>query len=207
VKPCSYFEQKSIRSGWLARFGLWCDQGEFSLSKAYDEIILETATLGPDPTPAIGVGGLQWVGAKFSVHHGVEVEHIGVNLAGAQTIFGAIIRMSGPDDLPTFSPDQIESFALAGTTFTAPAMAADVIVPLSVRLRPGNYGVIFGVGPFESGGGANLTSGNQPTSQASFFTAEFLNAAIWLNQPTFTGLRIFVCGSVEPITLPVHEPA
>jgi hypothetical protein len=207
VQLCSYFEQKSIRSGWLAHFGLWCDKGDFSLSKKFDEIILETATLGPDPTPAIGVGGLQWVGAKFSVHRVVEVEHIGVNLAGAQTIFGAIIRMSGGDDLPAFSPDQIESFALAGTTFTAPAMAADVSVPLSVRLRPGDYGVIFGVGAFGSGGGANLTLGNQPTSQASFFTAEFLNAAVWLNQPTFTGLRIFVLGFVEPITLPVHEPA
>jgi hypothetical protein len=165
------------------------------LSRSYDGIILETATLGPDPTPAIGLGGLQWVGARFTVYEAVEVDHIGANLAGAQTIFGAIIPLSGPDDLPTFAADQIESFALASTTFTAPAAAADVSLPLSVILPTGDYGVVFGVGAFGAGGGANLTSGNQPTSQSSFFTAEFLNAPVWLNQPTFSGLRIFVLGS------------
>jgi hypothetical protein len=165
------------------------------MSEQYGGIIMETATLGPDPTPAIGIGALQWVGARFTVFKNVEVDHIGVNLAGAQTIFGAIVPLSGPDGLPTFSPDQIESFALAHTTFTAPAAVADLSLPLSVTLAPGNYGVVFGIGAFGAGGGANLTSGNQPTAQSSFFTAEFLNSPIWLNQPAFSGLRIFVLGS------------
>ncbi len=164
------------------------------MSQKYREYILETATLGPDPTPAIGIGGLQWVAAKFTVSKSVQVDHIGVNLAGAQRIFGAIIPVFGPDALPTFPPDQIESFALAIATFTAPAAAADVSVPLSVSLPPGDYGIVFGVGPFGAGGGANLTTGNQPTSQSSFFTAEFLNTPAWLNQPAFSGLRIFVLG-------------
>ena len=85
--------------------------------------------LGPDPTPAMGIGGLQWIAARFTVSKSVQVDHIGVNLAGAQTIFGAIVPLSGPDGLPTFPPDQIESFALASATFTAPATAADVSGP------------------------------------------------------------------------------
>jgi hypothetical protein len=155
---------------------------------------METATLGPNPTPAIGVAGLQWVGARFTVYKNVEVDHIGVNLAGAETIFGAIVPISGPDGLPTFPGDQIETFALAHTTFTAPASATDLSLPLSLNLAPGSYGVVFGVGPFESGGGANLTSGNQPTPQSSFFTFELFNSPNWFDQPTFSGLRVFVLG-------------
>ena len=165
------------------------------MSRSYDGIILETATLGPDPTPAIGLGGLQWVGARFTVYEAVEVDHIGANLAGAQTIFGAIIPLSGPDDLPTFAADQIESFALASTTFTAPAAAADVISASVGHSADGRLRRRLRRRRVWSGRGPNLTSGNQPTSQSSFFTAEFLNAPVWLNQPTFSGLRIFVLGS------------
>src|SRR5947209_7960201 len=35
-------------------------------SPARAGIILETATLGPNPAPAIGIGGIQWIGARFS---------------------------------------------------------------------------------------------------------------------------------------------
>ncbi len=148
-----------------------------------------------NPTPAVGIGALQWIGARFTLHKKAEVDHIGVNLAGAQSVFGAIVPLSGPHGLPTFPGDQIESFALAHTTFTAPTAAADLSLPLSVTLPPGHYGVVFGIGPFQSDGGANLTSGNHPTTQSSFFTFESLNTPAWLDQPTFSGLRIFVLGS------------
>ena len=165
------------------------------MSHPYTCVIMETATLGPNPTPAVGIGEIQWIGARFTVHKNVAVDHIGVNLAGAQTFFGAIVPLSGPDGLPTFPGDQIESFALAHTTFTAPAAVADLALPLSVSLPPGSYGVVFGIGPFGSDGGANLTSGNHPTAQSSFFTFELFNSPAWLDQPTFSGLRIFVLGS------------
>src|SRR4051794_12031228 len=90
------------------------------------DIILETATPGPDPTPVIGISPLQWIGARFSVTEPVLVDHIGVNLLGASTIFGAIVPLSGPGGLPPMPPSQIESYALAGTTFTAPSSIADV---------------------------------------------------------------------------------
>jgi hypothetical protein len=156
---------------------------------------METATLGTNPTPAAGIGEIQWIGARFTVHEKVEVNHIGVNLAGAQTIFGAIVAISGPDGLPTFPGAQIESFALAHAIFTAPADPADLSLPVSVTLARGSYGVVFGIGPFGSDGGANLTNGNRPTPQSSFFTFELLDSSAWLDQPTFSGLRIFVLGS------------
>src|SRR5262249_29397042 len=82
--------------------------------------ILETATLGANPVARQGIGGIQYVGARFTVAQPVIVDHIGVNLAGSSTIFGAIVPLSGPGGLPANPPSQIESYALAGTTFTAP---------------------------------------------------------------------------------------
>jgi hypothetical protein len=167
-------------------------------------IILETATPGPNPQPAVGLGGIQWIGARFSITQPVEVDQIGANLEGAETIFGAIVRLSGPGGLPTMPPSQIESYALAGTAFAVTLTIADYSAPLPVSLAPGDYGVVFGVGAFGASGGANLTGGNIPTPQASFFSAQFLNGESWVDEPTLSGLRIFVTGTQsvpEPTSL------
>jgi hypothetical protein len=161
-------------------------------------VILETATLGPNPQPAIGVAGLQWVGARFSISQTTHVDEIGANLAGVSTLFGAIVPLSGPNGLPAFAPSQIQSFALASTVFGVTLTIQDYSAPLSVTLAPGDYGVVFGVGPFGSLGAANLTSGNIPTAQASFFNALNVISDSWHDQPTFTGLRIFVLGTSVP---------
>ena len=188
----------------LSAAAMLCGVPGLGSSRARAGTILETATLGPNPTPAIGLGGLQWIGARFSITQTTEVDHIGANLEGASTIFGAIVPLSGPDGLPSMPPSQIESYALAGTDFPVTLSVADYTAPLSVLLTPGDYGVVFGVGPFGSGGGANLTGGNIPTSQSSFFSALFVNTDAWLDRPTLTGLRIFVTGTQtvpEPTSL------
>ncbi|WP_165235929.1 hypothetical protein [Aquisphaera insulae] len=171
-------------------------------SRAHADTILETATLGANPTPAVGLGALQWVGARFSVSNSVDVDTVGANLQGAQSLFVAIVALDGPDGLPSWAPSQIESHALAHAVFTAPSAVADVSVSLPVALGPGDYGVVFGVGAFNSGGGANLTEGNIPTSQASFFSALNVVDDKWLDQPGWSGLRIFVTG-----TSAVPEPS
>jgi len=171
-------------------------------SPARAGIILETATPGPNPTPAVGVGGARWIGARFTITQPVLVDHIGVNLEGASTIFGAIVPLSGPSGLPTMPPSQIESYALAGTAFPVTLTVADYSAPLAVSLVPGDYGVVFGVDAFGGNGGANLTVGNIPTPQASFFSALPLNGDIWLDRPDLSDLRIFVTGTAS-----VPEPA
>ena len=190
--------QTSLKVLTAAVFGLALGLGS---SPVRAGIILETATLGPNPTPARGLSPLQWIGARFTVTQPVQVDQIGCNIEGVSTIFGAIVPL-GPDGLPTLPPSMIESNALAGTSFTAPSSVADVSVPLSVALAPGSYGVVFGVGPFGSGGAANLTGGNIPTSQASFFSQTPLVGDVWLDQPTLSGLRLFVIG-----TQSVPEPS
>ncbi len=96
--------------------------------------ILETATLGQSPLTLQGIGATFWIGARFTVAQQVQVDHIGANIQGAGTIFGAIVPLSGPGGLPTMPPSQIESYALAGTSFTIPSIPADVSVPLSAAL-------------------------------------------------------------------------
>jgi hypothetical protein len=170
------------------------------------DLILETAEPGPNPTPAIGIAALQWIGARFTVTQTVQVDHIGANLEGANTIFGAIVPLSGPGGLPQMPPSQIESYALAGTAFPVTLSVADYSAPLAVSLAPGDYGVVFGVGPFGSSGGANLTDGNIPTSQASFFSALPFFGDVWLDRSDLSGLRLFVTGTQavpEPSTLGV----
>jgi hypothetical protein len=171
-------------------------------SRAQAGVILETATPGPNPTPAVGLGAAQWIGARFSVTQPVLVDQIGANLEGSSTIFGAIVPLSGAGGLPPMPPSQIESYALAGTSFPVTLSVADYSVPLPVSLVPGDYGVVFGVGAFGSGGGANLTTGNIPTPRASFFNALPINGDVWLDQPTLSGLRLFVTG-----TQSVPEPS
>lgn len=161
-------------------------------------IILETAAAGPSPTPVAGVGGAQWIGARFHIAQAVEVESISVNLSGVSTIFGAIVPLSGPGGLPGLPPSQIGSYALAGTSFAVGLGVADYSTALPVLLAPGDYGVVFGVGAFGAGGAANLTGGNIPTAQASFFSALPLNGDIWLDRPDLTDLRIVVNGQVVP---------
>ena len=165
---------------------------------ARGDVVLETATVGPNPQPEIGLGGLQWVGARFSISQTTQVDEIGANLEGASTIFGAIVPLSGPNGLPTFAPSQIQSFALANTVFSVTLTIQDYSAPLSVTLAPGDYGVVFGVGPFGAGGGANLTGGNIPTGQGSFFSALNVVSDSWHDQPTLTDLRIFVLGTSIP---------
>ena len=46
--------------------------------------ILETATVGTPPTTLIGIGGLQWLGARFTIAQQVQVDHIGT--CGGQTV-------------------------------------------------------------------------------------------------------------------------
>jgi hypothetical protein len=169
-------------------------------SIARADLILETATPGPPPTTAIGVGGIQWLGARLTIAQTVLVDHIGCNLSGAGTVFGAIVPLSGLTGLPPSPPDQIVSYALAGTSFNAPGTLSDVSVPLSLTLGPGSYGVVFGIGLFGSSGGANLSTNNVATSQASFFAMDPAgpnNSLIWLDRPDLnaTPLRIFVTGT------------
>jgi hypothetical protein len=91
---------------------------------------------------------------------------------------------------------------LATTQFNAPPGNSDVLIPLSVRLEPGNYGLIFWA--------EGLNAGNMPghdidiPGRASYFSYldNFPPFRGWIDGP-YTGLRFVVTGRVipEPATI------
>ncbi len=165
-------------------------------------LIHESATLG-----AIGQGGgialgPQILGSRFSVTSTVQVGSIGghiVQISGPN-LFGAIIALSSPSALPTGSP-LAGAEVIASTTFTGPGLSADILVPLSVTLSPGDYALVFGSQLFGATGFGGMPQTNTDLPGASYF---FWNAGSsqWFNSG-FTNAR-FVVSTVsipEPSTL------
>jgi hypothetical protein len=195
--------RKSARLFSLVLVGTWLAIAPASVRA---DIILETALLGADPQPAAGVAGSQWIGARFSLDTETIIEAIGANIQGVNTIFGAIVPIDGPGGLPSMPPSDIESYALGHVVFEVEQAVSDVTIPLPLVLGPGDYGVVFGVGPVGWCGGANLTGGTIPTSQASFFVGlTILPDHAWVDGDFLAqDLRIFVTGRrvvPEPSTL------
>lgn len=135
--------------------------------------VYESATLG-----ATGqLGGLsidedQFVGSRFHLAEAKAITAVGGHLDGdsTATIFAAIVATQ-PGQVPSFAPDQIESFALASTTFAPPDSSADVLAPLSVTLGPGDYALIFGTGRFGAAadGGMPTDNTDTPAGAGSYF--------------------------------------
>jgi hypothetical protein len=106
----------------------------------------------------------EYLGARFQVLAPTLVDHIGGHLSGISgQIFGAIIPLSGPTDLPSSST--VAPIALAATTFMPPNPSNDVLVPLSVTLAPGWYALIFGSHEFGATGVGLLANDNTDTAQ------------------------------------------
>jgi hypothetical protein len=144
--------------------------------------ILESATYLAAPPLDDGwlLSQTQFVGARFRVTATTDVTAVGGHLRGSGTIFAAIERVSEPGAMP-ISPDcpfptfstlpcsQPFSATIATTVFVPPATHADVTVPLSVRLTPGTYALIFGSGYFGAAGFGLMAFTNQDLPAASYF--------------------------------------
>jgi hypothetical protein len=184
-----------------ARFGDSSAEVTVHIDRPVKGVILDTAIPAVNPEVGLGVGGGQWIGARFSISQPSRIVAIGAELSGFSTIFAAIVPLDSRTGLPAFSPTELESHVLASVAFPVPQSISTRMVPLDVILEPGDYGVLFGVGLFGTGGFANLATGNTPTSQASFFSAEFFvpnNPPSWYDWPASPGMRILVYGDPDP---------
>jgi hypothetical protein len=186
-----------IWGGLAVVLGSWL----FGAVQADAGIILESATLGPTgQNGGISVGNEQYLAARFQVGTAVTVDHIGGHLAEFHPggLFGAIVQLSGPAALPSFLPSAIASNALASTVFTAPSSSADILVPLSVTLAPGDYALVFGSGAFGASGDGVMAEGNTDTAQASYIAAD-LNNNTWNDAGSHQTTRFVVTGqSIVP---------
>jgi hypothetical protein len=175
--------------------------GEAQLARA--DIILESTTLSqPGQFGGPTISAAIFRGARFHVDTAVEVDQVGGHLGGAVLvggIFAAILSLDGPLGFPNGDPFSFTPLAV--TTINPPVPSADLLVPLSVTLAPGDYALIFGSGRFGATGLSALPSnfGGQDTGQATYFEGQ---AGQWINSNTQLA-RFVVTG--EPVVIP--EPS
>lgn len=132
---------------------------------------LESATFGPTP---LGGGpsiiSAQFSGARFSLATTFEVSAVGGALQSSGApgdIFAAVVRL-GPSGLPQGLPFNTGE-VLASTIFNPGTPGSDLLVPLSVSLPPGDYGLVVGTGLFGASGEAFVDNKGTNLPGASYF--------------------------------------
>jgi len=138
-----------------------------------DPIIYESATMGAaGQTNGWGLSWEQFIGSRFYVNQQVEVTAIGGHLTEwtAGNLFGAIIALTGPDDLPDGSPFYSPE-VVASTVFDPGYPSSDFRTPLAVTLQPGYYALVFGTYELgaSNGEGAMPYGGQVDLPGASYF--------------------------------------
>jgi hypothetical protein len=146
--------------------------GLCSAPSLFAAVIHESATLGATGLtyPALGLDYDQFFGSRFSIAETVQVEIVGGHIwTYGPPLFAAIVSLSSPTAFPSGAP--FDSTLIATTLISAPLGSADVLVPLAVKLAPGNYALIFGSGKFGStvSGGGILDNNVDIPGHASYF--------------------------------------
>jgi hypothetical protein len=125
-------------------------------------ITLESAPL--DAVDSTRTGGYdvdshQFLGWRFRVDQTFEVTAVGGNftgVGGSGGLFAAIVSLSRPGALPLGSPFLPEE-VLGTASWLSGGVRMDQLVPLSVTLAPGTYGLVFGSGAFGVNGQSTMS--------------------------------------------------
>jgi PKD domain/K319L-like, PKD domain/RTX calcium-binding nonapeptide repeat (4 copies) len=131
----------------------------------------ETATLGETgQSSGLAVRNDSFLGTRFEVTAPVDIAEIGGHLTVfSGSLFGAVIALTGPDDLPDSTnlstPDVLDTVLISGTN-----PSADVKAPLSLHLEPGWYALMFGSGLFGANGYGAAAYNNTDIGSPSYFT-------------------------------------
>ncbi len=168
-----------------------------SFGQSSAAILFESSALGvTGNTSGFVVASTQILAARFSLTQTAEVSAVGGNIGGGE-IFAAILRMSGPTSLPSGSP--FDDSTLAATLLT-PGLASDVIVPLNVRLAPGDYALVFGSGYYGATGNGYMPFQNiELSTPETYFhwRGEFLPHG-WRTDGGTQATRFVVYGEIVP---------
>lgn len=169
-------------------------------------LIFESASGGATSAysgTSVGGSSKQIYGAAFSITQNIDVTAIG-GLFFSQgypfpdDIFGALIALDSLDDVPVGS-GLAESDVMGYATFHVGATTPhEVMAPLSVRLAPGSYAVVFGSGEFGTSGIAALPLTGSVYAQN--YLVYNTDGGQWYGGTG--GGRVFVEGSVAPVPEP-----
>lgn len=135
-------------------------------------LIHESALLGDTGQWSGYSLGSQYLGSRFSVDSPVRVEAVGGHILGfgkGGFLFAAIVSLSSADALPSGMPFDETTMAVA--LFSPPPYPSkDILIPMSVRLDPGYYALVFGGEQFGASGEGALPINNiDIPGHASYF--------------------------------------
>lgn len=161
-------------------------------------LIHESALLGDTGQWSGYSLGSQYLGSRFSVDRPVRVEAVGGHVFGSPEgaiLFSAIVSLSSADALPSGMPFDETTMAVA--LFTPPCPSRDILIPMSVRLNPGYYALVFGGEQFGAFGEGALAFNNiDIPGHASYFRWDPEDQE-WRNSSQGKK-RFVVIGSVVP---------
>jgi len=167
------------------------------------EILFQTATSGPTGQTCgqgLAVDSNFFPGTRFQLTQPAVTSAVGghflpTDFVTPRTVFGAIVRLTGPDDFAD-SADLSTTDVLGTTLITVPPTGStNVSGPLVLSLSPGWYALEFGSGRFGATGDSGLISGNSLVGTPDIFSVRQSdgNIAFQASEP-----RMFVEGTSVP---------
>ncbi len=140
-------------------------------------VVLESAQLGTiGRVGGTTITGVHYAGWRFQTSVALSVDQVGghmlANPSSSGDIFAALVRLSSITAFPLGSPFD-SSEVVATTTFRPNFPSEEILTPLSAKLIPGSYALIFGSNLFGATGEAALHNGTDqpdipPTTIASY---------------------------------------
>jgi hypothetical protein len=178
------------------------------------DTIFLSATSGTNSGFSIGQG--QIVGVPFHLDSSVIAQSIGGEFVGADDkgqfstsfgngmIFGAIVRLSSPTDIPDSSFPLNTSDVLAHTLIPVSAPYADTSASIGpITLDAGDYALVFGSDQLGATGSAFLFGGTDIGTPLSFYvesaSGQYVHNA---HAPEAPDSRVFLSGTAEATPLP-----
>lgn len=161
-------------------------------------IVYQSATYTGQDTGEYILTDNNFMGAVFTLTKTTAITGIGAQFGGFPSgdIFGAIVPVGSPTDVPAGASTNLAAISLADVVFAVPqATAIDLIEPLKVTLGPGSYAVIFGSGQFGATGFAGLGSLNDPVGSPTLIRSFFSDS--W-DSFSDAGVRFVVEGAALP---------
>ncbi len=155
--------------------------------------------------PGSNVNLSVFLGARFEILQPANTTRVGGHFVGfgeGDSIFGAIIALTGESDLPD-SFDLSTFDLLGGTKIDLPLESNEVFGELDLFLSPGWYAVVFGGSMFGAALGGGAVRNNTDIGIPSYIQAQQIIGG-WANMsPNFRNHRFVVEGTVipEPATI------
>jgi hypothetical protein len=176
------------------------------VARAGQEILFQSATMGPTTSDVIGnpVLDTQALGVRFELQQPVVAERIGAHLLRHEipafgSVPASIVRLTGATDYPDSTNRSTPDF-LATAFLTPPRPSNDVTAPIGpLTLEPGWYALLFGDWR-NTGSHAVAVRGNPVVGNPTYCSGGFPDPPPFFHDhgPGVSSERYFLLGEVIP---------